>query len=104
MVTDSYARGNVSSTANYVGGLIGRGNNTVTNAYTTGTVGSGYPVAYTGGTYTNVYWDTTTSGLTTSPYGEGKTTDEMYLQETYTGFNFSDDWTINEGNDYPTLQ
>ena len=39
-----------------------------------------------------------------TPYGEGKTTDEMYLQETYTGFNFSDDWTINEGNDYPTLQ
>ena len=54
-------------------------------------------------TITNSYWDTQTTGTTTSSGGTGKTTALMQTQSTFTGWNFSSLWWINDGRDYPKL-
>lgn len=55
---------------------------------------------------TNSFWDTETSGQSTSVGGLGKTTAEMKTQSTFTDWDFSTVWainpTINEG--YPYLR
>ena len=54
-------------------------------------------------TVTNSYWDTETSGLTTSAGGEGRTTAQMNRQATFIGWDFDDIWQIDEGTGYPYL-
>ena len=94
---------NVYSTANVwghsgewgVGGLVGAAWDNITNAYSTGYVDGG--VANEGGligwdyyiTVTNSFWDTQTSGRYISAKGTGKTTSEMKLQSTFTGWDFT---------------
>ena len=51
-----------------------------------------------------LYWDIETSQVDTSVSGEGKTTIEMKQQATYTGWDFNEVWSIDEGVDYPRLQ
>lgn len=121
-LTNCYSTGSVASYAyspvsydsySFIGGLAGIGD-TVANCYSTGTVtvsGSGY--VYKGGLVgsgsmgeiTNSFWDTQTSGLTTSAGGTGKTTIEMKTLSTFTdsGWNFAEDWSICEGTSYPRL-
>ncbi|MEL6713703.1 MAG: hypothetical protein AAFP86_08010, partial [Planctomycetota bacterium] len=53
--------------------------------------------------YHPCYWDTVTSGQSTSAIGTGLTTAEMYQQASFAGWNFPFPWTIDEGNDYPRL-
>ncbi|MFN6059564.1 MAG: beta strand repeat-containing protein, partial [Burkholderiales bacterium] len=82
-VTDAYATGNiqVAGAGTEVGSLVGlHRNNTISNAYSTGqiTLGSGstqgfYGSSSSGGTFSNIFWNTTSSGLSTAPGKPGIT-------------------------------
>lgn len=111
-VSNSFAMGAVTG-SNYVGGLIGHlycGN--VINTYSTGLIGSsgdniggliGYIKTSNNSTVTSSYWDTQTSGMTTSAGGEGKTTAQMKQQSTFIDWDFMNIWGIIENNTYPYL-
>ena len=81
-VSDSYSLDSVSGNSS-VGGLIGDNKWTVSNCYAAGSVvGNNDTGGLVGeGTYgdvTNSFWDTKTSGQSTSAGGTGKTTAEMH--------------------------
>jgi prepilin-type N-terminal cleavage/methylation domain-containing protein len=114
VVSDCYALGNVNANAaaSNVGGFIGANYSNVSRIYSIGKVtgnfssGSVGPViGYLGsGTLTGLYWNKTTSGITTSNVSAtGKTTAEMYLQSTYSGWDFTNIWKTNVSY-YPTLR
>ncbi|MCK4522235.1 MAG: hypothetical protein KAU20_06680, partial [Nanoarchaeota archaeon] len=65
-----------------------------------GLVGSKTP----GGTITDCFWDTQTSGQGSSAGGTGKTTAQMKQQATFTNWDFDDVWDITESITYPFLQ
>lgn len=120
LIENSYALGNVSCTfsgdyiySSMMGGFVGYNYQTpVVNCYSKGTaVGNGFVGGFsgriiTGGTYasTNCFWDTQTSGLSSSADGTGKTTAQMKTQSTFTGWDFSTPvWDIVSGAAYPFL-
>ena len=115
-ITASYATGNITSTSvvtPWDGGLVGRNNNgTITASYSTGTVIAPTGNQNRGGlvgsnegssSVTDSYWNTTTSGRSTSPAGTGKTTTELQTPTGYTGIYAN--WNVNvdgvTGNDDP---
>jgi hypothetical protein len=115
-ITDSYATGSVKgSSRNSIGGLVGHNfpKGTITKCYAVGTVSGGSGTSSDvggfagynrgGGTIRDSYWDTGTSGLTTSGGGVGRTTAQMKTKSTYVGWDFDTVWMINEGVDYPSL-
>jgi len=93
IISHSYTTGSVSG--NNVGGLVGRNNqgallHCYSTAYVTGTYSRGGLVGsiVTGGIYadTNNYWNTESSGQTSSSMGNGRSTAEMtypYDDNTY---------------------
>jgi len=115
-IDDSYATGNVSSSGDGIGGLIGDNfsSSVVTNSYSVGVIsGSGTNKGGLIGVNTatvnnNSFWDTETSGMTTSAAGTGKTTAQMQNITTFTnaGWDFDDDWSFHptENNGYPVLR
>jgi uncharacterized repeat protein (TIGR01451 family) len=93
-VSDSYSTGSVSGEMN-VGGLVGANYGIMSNCYSTGTVSGGGD--YVGGlvglndeTVSNSFWDTQTSRRSTSDGGTGKTTENMKNVRTYT----DDTWSV----------
>ncbi len=99
---DCYARGNVTG-GDKVGGLIGENSDfDVYKSYSTGKVtGSTNTGGLIGsdnsgrGFTTRCYWDTETSGMTTSATSEtGKNTSEMKTQSTYSNWDFPTVWDI----------
>lgn len=112
MLNYCYSKASVSGIMT-IGGFAGWSRDvTFTNCYCTGSVPSGQ---YTGGfiglnqsgsTADNCFWNTESSGKTTSDLGTGKTTAEMKMQSTYTGWDFANTWAIQDDfNDgYPYLQ
>ncbi len=118
IITTSYSTGNVFG-SNRVGGLVGynfRGS--IVESYSTGTVDGNKHVGglvgdYYEDTISHSFWDTETSGQTTSAGGTGKTTAEMQTAGTFlgAGWDFVDEtqngnediWWILEGQDYPRL-
>jgi hypothetical protein len=128
-IEDSYAIGTVnfkSTASSNIGGLIGLissnttsgGKAKVVNCYAavapgiTGATnwrgfigGSSVPVTTDSG---NNYFDTDvaqeTTGSANSSLQTGKTTSEMKQKATFSGWDFTNVWTINEGNDYPRLK
>jgi len=114
-IKNSYATGSVEGGINSinVGGLVGqveRGN--TYKCYSTGSVsGSQYVGGLVGrtrvlGIVSRSFWDTQTSGQTTSDGGTGKTTVQMQKMSTFlsTGWDFWNTWTICEEMNYPVLQ
>ena len=98
---------------NNVGGFIGYSENCVVQKnYSTGAVtgttnAGGFIGSISAGFYNFNYWNTQTSGKTTSATGTGKTTAEMKQQATFVGFNFNPGdnlWNINAGSTYPYLR
>jgi len=91
-----------------VGGLVGYGNRgTITNCYSVGAV-SGDPNTTGGlmgkkfmGVFQNSFWDTQTSGQSTSAGGTGKTTAQMKTRSTFTNWDFDNLWVIEENVRYP---
>lgn len=107
--TDCYVTGAVTATGDYVGGFAGVSDNE-TNCYSTGAVtGVGANVGgfngNEGGTTTECFWDTETSGQPASFGGTGKTTAQMKDAATFTAWALSTIWnlvpTCNTG--YPCL-
>ena len=120
-VIDCYATGDI--TAQYhAGGLTGFADNSakMVNCYSTGhvtnTAGSGYGgglIGYndtSGNAFwdsTNCFWDTETSGYTTSKGPEvGKTTTEMKTAATFANWDSANIWNIygTDGVTYPSLK
>ena len=111
-VTHCYASGSVTGSS-YVGGLVGqveRGN--AYKSYSTGSVsGSQYTGGLVGhtrvlGRVAQSFWDTQTSGQTTSAGGTGKTTVQMQLRNTFisAAWDFWNTWEICDEMNYPVLQ
>jgi hypothetical protein len=113
-VHDCYATGSVSGYS-YVGGLIGKNWSAVNNCYAIGPVSGnatvGGFIGANGSTLiNNCFWDTQTSGQSSSDGGIGKSTAEMKIQSTFTGWDFTNEtvhgtsnfWRMcNDGVDYP---
>lgn len=100
------------TSAGDAGGLVGCAQeSTIENSYSCGPVSDGY---YTGGligyswgcSITSTYWDTETSGQSSSYGGIGKKTAEMKTQSTFIDWDFDNVWAIESSlNDgYPTLR
>jgi hypothetical protein len=109
-IKQSYSICNVNG-YRYVGGFVGDINYTVvTNCYSTGGVRGEYLtggfIGYKGlgSTVQYCYWDTETSGLTTSAGGTGRMTAEMKWQSTFVDWDFDTVWQIDEGEMYPYLR
>ena len=88
-VRNSYSSAGVDGVS-LVGGLVGHNRASVSNCYSTGKVtGLEYVGGLMGrnyqGTVSNSFWDTETSGQTTSAGGTGKTTAEMQDIDTLSG-------------------
>jgi hypothetical protein len=90
-VSDSYSTGNVTGTgwAGGLGGLVGVNGGTVRNSYSsakvTGDEFVGGLVGDSSGIVSNSFWDTETSGQSTSAGGTGKTTAQMKNIATFSG-------------------
>ncbi len=118
-IANSYAQVNVNAgfggVENIAGGFIGKIyalTVPISYCYSTGTVSAGTREGGLIGDYEAVsikpvsasYWDTQTSGISTSTAGTGKTTAQMHQQTTFSGWDFINIWKINEGVDYPRQQ
>lgn len=99
----------------YAAGLVGlsAGGSSITNSYFAGYVGSVWTMMYMQAegltssqwpepTITNCYYNNETSGAGWSYLGTPLSTSQMKQQASYTGWDFTDIWTI-EPNQYPAL-
>jgi hypothetical protein len=119
---DVYASGDVAATSISVGGLVGGVGDraTLDRTYSSGVVASSSSseigglvgvAGSTGTTVTNSFWDTQTSGRSTSAGGTGSTTAEMRTRTTFSGAGWSivegttgtEVWGICVGGSYPFL-
>jgi hypothetical protein len=89
---------------------VGSNGGGIATSYSTGIVEGNESVGgFVGENWGPVYgcfWDTQTSGQTSSAAGEGKTTVELHTASTFFGWGgcgAEPIWTIDEGNDYPRL-
>ena len=114
-ITNSYSTGNVTGRSS-VGGLVGthRFLATISNSYSVGSVTGGSNVGglighCDGGTLTNNFWNTQTSGQTTSAGQgvgavEGKTTTQMMQESTYSTWSMDSEgaatWSIEDGESF----
>ena len=104
-VTDSYATGSVTGGI-HVGGLVGWifSNGTVTGSYATGSVTGrreiGGFVGRNLGTVTSSYWDMELSGNDSSAGGVGLTTAQMFVKDSFAGFDFTDVWLPPMGGEH----
>jgi len=116
LIINSHSSGNVMVDTSYDpgygsshGGFVGGNDGTITNSYSTGTVtvdygdGGGF-VGNNSGTINNSYWDTQTSRLNTSAGGVGLTTVQMKTLASFIGWDFTNTWSIAEGQSYPQLR
>jgi hypothetical protein len=110
-ISNCYSTGAVSGAS--VGGLVGFNVGSIIGCYSTGAVSgtthAGGLVGYNLYSYGNVigsFWDTQTSGRTTSDGGIGKTTAQMKTLSTFTsaGWDFVEIWGIGENQTYPYLR
>gem|GEM_PF-1508310 len=109
-VSNCFSTSNISPAAyQQAGGFAGFTDNqpaiTVEKCYSIGQVpGSGPSYNGFGEVGNNCYWDTVTSNTTQSQAGTGKVTAEMLQQATFSGWDFSNMWQIEEGVTYPYLK
>jgi hypothetical protein len=105
-ISNCYATGSVRGTDYYAGGLVAyiSFSGSIINCYSTGAVSGislvGGLVGANAGSISRSFWDTETSGQTTSAGGTGKTTAQMKTLSTFTnaGWDFLGE-TINGTND-----
>ena len=116
LVVDSHSICSVSGQEN-VAGIIGTngiklhlgGTGRVINCHFAGSLRGALSVggligAAPWGEVVSSFWDTETSGQSTSAGGTGKTTAEMKQQSTFEGWDFINVWDIGEGQTYPYLR
>ena len=107
-LSNCYATGNVSGNSS-TGGLIGvvDEKSSVNNCYATGRVSGGSIGGLIDDNTGNVntsYWNTQSSGVSTSNGGTGLTTAQMKQQASFSGWDFANVWTITEGESFPRLR
>ena len=108
-ISDCYATGAVNGGGNYTGGLVGGNSGIISGCYAIGTVNgasfAGGLVGSNAGTILYCHYDTETTGQSDTGKGEPRTTAQMKLQGTFTGWDFTTIWgiagSINDG--YPYL-
>jgi prepilin-type N-terminal cleavage/methylation domain-containing protein len=110
-ISDSYSDATVTCNGiEECGGANGRGESPATfvRTYTIGAVSGGVNSGcFSGGysaTFTDSYYDSTVCTLPSNGFGTAKTTAQMRQQATYSGWDFSTVWQIDEGVGYPTLR
>ena len=116
-VVNSYATGNISASSSIVGagGLLGGmgEDGQVINSYSIGAVmrssGThiGGLIGRSDGSTTNSYWDTNTSGQTSSAGGAGRRTDQLRSRTMATGIYAkwsTADWDFGTAQTYPVLR
>jgi len=104
-IENSYAMGNAVGSES-VGGLSGTNYlGTILDCYSTGVSSGSGLIGYGGGTCTNSFWDTLTSGQTSSNGGTGRSTTDMKTLSVYTdsGWDFVSIWEM-VGTNYPRLR
>lgn len=105
------------STGDMIGGLVGLNYTlsttlpSIRNCYSTGAVtgksgtgglvGSARPV--NGSIVSNSFWNLQTSGQSGSAKGTALTTPQMQTQSSFTGFDFTNTWSMVNGQTYPLL-
>ena len=113
-IINSYTTGSVDGNS-YTGGLVGKNYlGSIANSYATGSVVGDYSgigglvgLNNSGGSIANSYWDTETSGISTSGGGTGKTTAELQEPTMATGIYSmwsTDDWDFGSASQYPVLK
>ena len=121
-ISASYATGSVTGDGDRVGGLIGNSSSgTITASYATGSVSGdehvGGLIGYNYNAAVSVsYWDTQTTGLSSSDGGIGKTTVELQSPTGYSGIfaawnmdldddgSNDDPWDFGTSTQYPVLK
>ena len=117
-VVNSYATGKISASSSIVGagGLLGGmgEDGQVINSYSIGAVVMRPPgnnigglIGRSDGSTTNSYWDTNTSGQTSSAGGAGRTTDQLRSRTMATGIYAkwsTADWDFGTTQTYPVLR
>jgi hypothetical protein len=102
-ISNSYSLATVSGSS-ATGGLVGHNYGIITNSYSAGAVtGAGGLVGLNStfednkGTVISSYYDMQTSGQSSdnTDKGVGKSTEEMKLESTFVGWDFTDIWRIN---------
>ncbi|MCP9290427.1 LamG-like jellyroll fold domain-containing protein [Gracilimonas sediminicola] len=105
-IANSYATGNVNG-ADRTGGLTGANQSTITNSYAAGTVtGTTNTGGFSGsnsGTITSGFWDTD-SGSDDNGIGTDLSGTEMKQEASFSGFDFTDIWLIDEDFSFPFLR
>ncbi len=108
---NSYAAVHVTGTGDHIGGLAGKNHSgTIENCYSSGfvegvgdiggLVGMVYP-----GTVISSYWNTETSGQSSSGGGNALSSTEMRVQSNFVEWDFTNTWAVEMGdNDFPWLQ
>ncbi len=107
VISNNYATGSVTGTY-VVGGLVGYNDGTISNSYATGSVSGGNQ--YMGGlvgtnsgtTINHSFYDSNTTGQQDTGKGTGKTTEEMQNPNTFSDWDFSEDWYM-LSDEYPQL-
>jgi len=102
-ISNSYARISVSTTNGWAGGLVGLsgsgdgGPGTVTNSFSSGELSGpdtgGLVGRQSASTANDSYWDTQTSGASTSAGGFGKTTEQMTSLSTFSSWSIGSGWS-----------
>ncbi|PTN31444.1 S-layer family protein [Desulfonatronum sp. SC1] len=106
VIADGYSRAAVSG-GQRAGGFAGQLNaSTISRCYSTGAVNGwsavgGFLGLVSGGQVNYSYWDTQTSGPSSSSAGTGRTTEQMQQQASYETWDFDTIWWIQVGADYP---
>ncbi|MFT4178662.1 MAG: YDG domain-containing protein [Thermomonas sp.] len=124
-VSTSYAIGAVTGTGSNIGGLAGSNGagGSIESSYSSGLVTGGSVTGglvgdTTGGTITGSHWDSYTSGqanaagqgdgsgasAVTSDPSQSAAANYAYKQSAYTGFDFSNDWFMVDGETRPFLR
>jgi len=110
IIENCYSTGNPSG-INMIGGFVGSNESSVRikNCYSTGTVtGSTNKGGFVGASNVqnmyNCFWDTASSGISTSYAGIGRPTYAMVREISFSNWDFSTVWSIDEPNSYPYLQ
>ncbi|MCG9968826.1 hypothetical protein L9W92_12335 [Pelotomaculum terephthalicicum JT] len=106
-ITDSYAILPVNSSSD-AGGLVGHINTspTITRCYFAGTVTGESSINGLAGTaaFTSSYYDSIVAGIAPVDKAQMKLTSGMVHQATFTGWDFTNIWAIDEGSSYPYLR
>lgn len=115
-IINCYAITNVTVKNSGIGGLVGENmsnynspSSTVTNSYSAGKVSGSKDAGGLVGINNNSnvstsYYDRETSLQNDLGKGFGKSTIDMKKKATFSSWNFTDIWYIDEGNSYPRLQ